>query len=36
MTNDQRYVDMGRTFLDALGTRCRTESGGYTVRAVES
>jgi mannosidase alpha-like ER degradation enhancer 2 len=31
MTNDQRYVDMGRTFLDALGTRCRTESGGYTV-----
>lgn len=29
-THDQRYQDMGRTFLEALVRRCRTEAG-FTV-----
>jgi mannosidase alpha-like ER degradation enhancer 2 len=30
LTHDERYLQMGRTFLDALTARCRT-AGGYTV-----
>ncbi len=36
LTHDPRYLEMGRTFLDALAARCRTP-GGYTVlKSVET
>jgi mannosidase alpha-like ER degradation enhancer 2 len=31
MTKDPRYLEMGKTFLDAIEKRCKVDGGGYTV-----
>jgi len=33
-TKDPRYLEMGRTFLEALVTHCRTEDGYTTLKSV--
>jgi len=33
-TNDRRYVEMGRTFLDSLAANCRTDAGYTTLKSV--
>jgi ER degradation enhancer, mannosidase alpha-like 2 len=34
LTNDPRYVEMGRVFLDSLVAHCRTEAGYTTLKNV--
>ena len=33
-TKDRRYLDMGKTFFDALVRRCRTDAGYTTIKNV--
>lgn len=34
-TNDPKYLEMGRTFFDAIRARCRTEAGYTVLKSVD-
>lgn len=36
LTHDPRYLQMGRTFLDALAARCRTPAGYTILKSVQT